>query len=194
MVQSGEWRPWPSTDELFRATGSWQHFYPEEHAPTLGWDVPAEPVSFDMAQHLNDLNLDLALSGEPIAVPKLIIEDPDSGRDRLFLDGPYVVEIDVTASDLSTRQRRIDGARAFVPLWRVKAVLPPPYGITQGGYDMVVAGPHGEEGLQGFMDTVYLEDLAAYTDGVQVRESPGDQAWAVGSGGFLCTPRAMELM
>jgi hypothetical protein len=102
-----------------------------------------------------------------------------------------VVEIDVTASDLTSRRaagHRQRGSHSFVPLWRVKALHPPPFGIPQAGYDLAIeAGLRWESGLY------YIEEAAAYVDGVPITEDLG-RTWSVGSQEFLCTPRALELL
>jgi hypothetical protein len=195
MVQSGKWRPWPTMRELFSTSGyMWQEH--QQLAIEHGWhgEPPPGPISIGEADALNGFNFDLASVDEPIAAPWLLIEEWVDGdiETRYFNDGPYVVEIDGEDPEYINRQMDFGdmpvGERGFIPLWRVKTLHPPPFGIPQAGYDMAKRG-YGPD----FMGAIDLEESVAHVDGVSVAERP-NLTWENESGEFLCTQRAMRLM
>jgi hypothetical protein len=169
MIATGEWHPWPTFNH--------------------------EIASFEGAFNENENNFRLATEfGEPLAAPMLGVEHEKDGdwATTWFADGPYIVTVDPFDPEYINRQFDLGqappGKRAFIPLWRVLEVHPPPLGIPQKGYDVVSAG-YGP----GFQGTIRLgEGDVVHVDGPVVAELLS-RTWNVENGEFLCTSLARRI-
>lgn len=169
----GQWaRAAQLVREAMIATGEW-HAWP---------DLSGSIRSLEQARYVNQSNLRLATVGGPIAAPMLGVQHEDEGT-TWFSDGPYVVSVDRHDQDLANRQfdggHAPPGQRAFVPLWEVAEVHPPPLGIPQRGYDLLSAG------YASFGGTIALgEDQVVHVDGPVISEGR-NRRWTVESGEHL---------
>jgi hypothetical protein len=191
MVASGEWAQWPGFGGLVPRADEWSGVVPSRTGPRglSLWQTD----NYDSASILSDMNFKLAavFDDAAIAVPMIGIEEesPDGDIETLwFNDGPYVVDIDPSEAD--DVMRMIGGAspgqQAFIPLWRVHSVRPPPFGIPQAGYEFLTQG-HEPRRRPRPEDVSY--GPVVLVDGPAVSEDSSG-IWTVESGGHLAHPMA----
>ena len=182
MVNSREWAEWPD------------------------WDVLTQVVlsgdNYALASIANEQNFDMASSvDEPVAAPGLIVEVGDEHGDvesHYFTDGPYVMNINHRDMDLVHREMNLGdmpaGERSFIPIWRVRELLPPPYGIDQRAHHFLASlGVVIRDGVVFLDHTTAPEGVDVFTDGPVIDEQE-DRTWKVWGEEFLTTSVAPTML
>jgi hypothetical protein len=173
MIASSEWAPWPA---------NWDDY--------LSSQVP--PGSASAAFEMNERNFRLAaIMDHPIVAPMLLVEVTNDDGDietLAFEDGPYVVDIDGYDDEYVNRRIDDEPPGPYIPLWRVNAVYPPPFGIPQKGYEFLREGYASS--MQPTIDVSYGPTV--HVDGVSIADR-GD-GWAMEADGHLVSPAARRYL
>jgi hypothetical protein len=166
MIASGQWAAWPAMTARSRLGAG-----------------EVNTLNFDLATHFDDAS---------IAAPMLLVETDNEDGDietLVFQDGPYVVGID--REDPEYTERMVGGAqrgeRAYIPLWRVDVVYPPPFGIPQEGYEYLREGSL----RQAPIDVSY--GPVVHVDGPVISED-NTGFWTAESDEHLAIPAAIAAM